>query len=195
MPPLATFGVFIVCAAVAVGAVWKAVEKSKQSPIHLSYKPGDVTGSISKVEQRGPSGLPLPRFVSLKSGKVNVRKGPSSDHDVAWVFQRKGMPVEITAEFENWRRIRDSDGAEGWILQQMLAGKRTGVIMGYGGMTSIVLRDGPAENAGVVASLQAGVSADVKNCTGTWCRITAGGYDGYVVQDRVWGVYPGEVVD
>ena len=63
--------------------------------------------------------------MSLKAEKVNVRRGPSSDHPVAWVFQRKGLPVEIVAEFENWRRIRNSDGEEGWILQNMLAGKRT----------------------------------------------------------------------
>ncbi len=195
VPRLLSFGIFLACAAVAAGAVWKAVEKNRQSTIYLSYKPGEVTGSLSRIDQRGPSGLPLPRFVSLKSGKVNVRKGPSSDHDVAWVFQRKGMPVEITAEFENWRRIRDSEGAEGWILQQMLSGKRSGIVMSYGGAGDLILRNSPRDDGGVLATVQKGVTAEVKNCNGQWCRIVAGGYDGYVVQDRVWGVYPGEVVD
>ena len=74
----------------------------------------------------GPaSGLPVPRFVSLKSDRVNVRGGPTKDHDVAWVYTRAGMPVEITAEFENWRRIRDWEGAEGWVYHSLLSGRRT----------------------------------------------------------------------
>src|SRR3954467_10988840 len=74
------------------------------------------------------SGLPVPRFVSLKSDKVNVRAGPTKDHDVAWVYTRSGLPVEITAEFENWRRVRDSEGAEGWVYHSLLSGRRTAVI-------------------------------------------------------------------
>src|ERR1700741_5241177 len=71
------------------------------------------------------SGLPVPRFVSLKADRVNVRGGPDKDHDVAWIYTRIGWPVEITAEFENWRRIRDLDGTEGWVYHSMLSGKRT----------------------------------------------------------------------
>ena len=71
------------------------------------------------------SGLPVPRFVSLKSDRVNVREGPNKDQDVRWVYTRAGMPVEITAEFENWRRIRDWEGAEGWVYHSLLSGKRT----------------------------------------------------------------------
>ena len=71
----------------------------------------------------GPaSGLPLPRFVSLKADRVNVRIGPAKTHEVKWVYQRAGLPVEITAEFENWRRIRDADGTEGWVYHSLLSG-------------------------------------------------------------------------
>src|SRR6476646_8312916 len=77
----------------------------------------------------GASGLPVPRFVSLKSDKVNVRAGPTKDHDVAWVYNRAALPVEITAEFENWRRIRDWEGAEGWVYHSLLSGKRTAVVV------------------------------------------------------------------
>src|SRR5947208_15020597 len=70
------------------------------------------------------SGLPVPRYVSLKSDHVNVRAGPTKDNDVAWVYTRAGLPVEITAEFENWRRVRDSEGAEGWVYRSVLAGRR-----------------------------------------------------------------------
>src|SRR5262249_55972336 len=74
------------------------------------------------------SGLPVPRYVSLKSDHVNVRAGPTKDNDVAWVYTRPGLPVEITAEFENWRRVRDSEGAEGWVYHSLLSGRRTAVV-------------------------------------------------------------------
>ena len=76
----------------------------------------------------GASGLPVPRFVSLKAGRVNVRIGPGEDYKIAWVFTRPGLPIEVIQEFANWRRIRDSDGTVGWVFQSLLAGKRTAVV-------------------------------------------------------------------
>ena len=73
------------------------------------------SGFSAKDSPQTTSGLPVPRYVSLKSDHVNVRAGPTKDNDVAWVYTRSGLPVEITAEFENWRRVRDSEGAEGWV--------------------------------------------------------------------------------
>ncbi len=137
----------------------------------------------------------MPRFVSLKAEKVNVRRGPSSDHAVAWVFQRKGMPVEIVAEFENWRRIRDSDGEEGWILQNMLSGKRTAAVAPWRKDQTMPLYTAAGGSGGMVAKLQTGVIGEVEACTGEWCRISAGGYDGWIEQTMLWGVYPGENVD
>src|SRR5437868_1539046 len=75
------------------------------------------------------SGLPIPRFVSLKSDRVNARAGPTKDQEVRWVYTHAGMPVEITAEFENWRRIRDWEGAEGWVYHSLLSGRRMGVVV------------------------------------------------------------------
>src|SRR5262245_32373229 len=86
-----------------------------------------LTASAFAAEQKGAtgtaSGLPIPRFVSLKSEKVNVRSGPTKDHDVAWVYNRSALPVEVTAEFENWRRIRDWEGSEGWVYHSLLSGR------------------------------------------------------------------------
>ncbi len=145
-------------AAVAVGCLGVALAVGwsffgKRSDSQASVAAGEVTGSIdaSAPKSVGPSGLPLPRFVSLKAEKVNVRRGPSSDHPVAWVFQRKGLPVEIVAEFENWRRIRDSDGEEGWILQNMLAGKRTAMMAPWKQGQTIPLYERPGANSGLVA--------------------------------------------
>jgi SH3-like domain-containing protein len=114
---------------------------------------------------------------------------------VAWVFQRKGLPVEIVAEFENWRRVRDSEGEEGWILQSMLAGKRTAVVAPWRGQQLTQLHSAPNKASSVYAQLAAGAMSEVSNCSGTWCEITAGGYDGFVEQDMLWGVYPGETVN
>lgn len=182
------------CFVVAAGVGWSFFGKRIDSL--ASAAPGDITASIDAQSRAlGPSGLPIPRFVSLKAEKVNVRRGPSSDHPVAWVFNRKGHPVEIVAEFETWRRIRDSDGEEGWILQNMLAGKRTAVMAPWRQGQTIPLRDGPNRAGREIAALESGVIGEISSCTGEWCEVTAGGYDGWVEQTQLWGVYPGETVD
>jgi SH3-like domain-containing protein len=187
--------VSVACLGVAVAVGWSVFGKRTDSVAIAA--PGDVTGSLGTEAQRplGPSGLPIPRFVSLKAEKVNVRRGPSSEHPVAWVFQRKGLPVEIVAEFENWRRVRDSDGEEGWILQNMLSGKRTAVIAPWKQGQSVPLHSQPQAGSGLVARVGAGVVAEVGGCDGQWCELTSNGYDGYVEQTQLWGVYPGEKVD
>jgi SH3-like domain-containing protein len=183
------------CIAVAGGVVWSFFGPKFDSQAKTASD-ATITASISPDNASlGPSGLPVPRFVSLKAEKVNVRRGPSSDHPVAWVFQRKGLPVEIVAEFENWRRIRDSEGEEGWILQSMLAGKRTAVVAPWRGQQMTQLHSAANKTSSVQAQLAAGAMGDVANCDGKWCEISAGGYDGYVEQEMLWGVYPGETVN
>lgn len=141
------------------------------------------------------SGLPVPRYVSLKSDHVNVRAGPTKDHDVAWVYTRAGLPVEITAEFENWRRVRDSEGAEGWVYHSLLSGRRTAVVTmkKKDELAPIYDRADPA--SAVAARLQAGVVAQVRRCQDGWCRITGSGFDGWIEQQRLWGVYADEKVN
>lgn len=184
----------LACLLVAGGVGWSLF--GKRSDSQASVAPGETTASIApSAKALGKSGLPVPRFVSLKAEKVNVRRGPSSDHPVAWVFNRKGMPVEIVAEFENWRRIRDSDGAEGWILQNMLSGKRTAMAAPWRQGQSIGLHNAPSKDAGLVARIDSGVVSEIEKCANGWCEIAAGGYDGYAEQASLWGVYPGEPVD
>jgi len=185
----------LTCFIVAGGVVWSLFGPKFDSQAK-SASDATITASISAENASiGPSGLPVPRFVSLKAEKINVRRGPSSDHPVAWVFQRKGLPVEIVAEFENWRRIRDSEGEEGWILQSMLAGKRTAVVAPWRGQQMTPLHSAANRASSVQAQLAAGAMGDVANCDGKWCKISAGGYDGYVQQDMLWGVYPGETIN
>jgi len=144
----------------------------------------------------GPkSGLPMPRFVSLKPDRVNVRGGPTRDHEVAFVYTRAGLPVEITAESDNWRRIRDWEGSEGWVYHSLLSGRRTAVVTLKDKKELVPLYDKDDGNAGVSARLQPGVLAAVKRCTGSWCRIAGPGFDGWVMQEQLWGVYPNEKVE
>jgi SH3-like domain-containing protein len=183
------------CIAVAGGVAYSLFGMRPES-LAGQETPGATTASVTPADRNvGPSGLPIPRFVSLKAEKVNVRRGPSSDHAVAWVFQRKGMPVEIVAEFENWRRIRDSEGEEGWILQSMLTGKRTAIVAPWRGNSTTPLHVSANKASSLAAQLSGGVMGEVGHCDGEWCEISAGGYDGFVEQTNLWGVYPGEKVD
>ena len=87
-----------------------------------------VTSAGKPGLDTGASGLPVPRFVSLKAGRVNVRVGPGEDYKIAWVFTKPGLPIEVIQEYDTWRRIRDSDGTMGWVFQSLLSGKRTAVV-------------------------------------------------------------------
>ena len=152
-------------------------------------------GFSAKDTATTASGLPVPRYVSLKSDHVNVRAGPTKDNDVAWVYTRSGLPVEITAEFENWRRVRDSEGAEGWVYHSLLSGRRTAVVTTKTKEDFAPLYDRADSGSAVAARLQAGVVAQVKHCAAGWCRVTGNGFDGWVEQQRLWGVYKDEKVE
>jgi SH3-like domain-containing protein len=144
----------------------------------------------------GPkSGLPTPRFVSLKPDRVNVHGGPTRDHEVTFVYTRAGLPVEITAESDNWRRIRDWEGSEGWVYHSLLSGKRTALVAPKDKSQLVPLYDTSDSNGTVLAQLQAGVLASVKRCTGGWCRIAGARFNGWVVQEQLWGVYLNEKIE
>jgi SH3-like domain-containing protein len=141
------------------------------------------------------SGLPVPRYVSLKSDHVNLREGPSKEHRTLWIYERAGLPVEITAEFETWRKIRDSEGTEGWVLHSLLSGRRTALVIPWKKDTFLPLHASASDTASVAANLQSGVIVNVKRCDGTWCRVFGDNFDGYIQQTSLWGVYPDEHVD
>ncbi|OAP36239.1 hypothetical protein ATC00_29815 [Sinorhizobium americanum] len=145
---------------------------------------------------KGPSGLPLPRFVSLKSKSVNLRIGPSLDYAVAFRYLKTGVPVEIIQEYDNWRRIRDADGTEGWVNQALLSGDRTAVaapwMRGKGESVFVNLRRDPQSTAPIVARMQPGVLLHIGECNGDWCHAETQGVEGWIAQAEIWGAYPGE---
>lgn len=141
------------------------------------------------------SSLPVPRFVSIKADRVNVRGGPDKDHDVSFIFMRVGWPVEIIAQYDNWRRIRDSDGTEGWVYHSLLSGKRMAAVQMKAKADLAPVHEGPDVGSAVTARLEGGVVGTVKTCTGAWCRLSGKGFDGWVEQNDLWGVYPNEKID
>lgn len=148
--------------------------------------------AAAQDDRRG-TGLPLPRFVSLKAETAHVRRGPGQEYEVAFTFVRSGVPLEITQEFDTWRKIRDSEGAEGWIFHSLLSGERTALVAPWADADPFAMRRDAEPQARVVAYLEPRVMVDVEACTGTWCEVGVEGYDGWIEQERLWGVYPGEV--
>ena len=156
----------------------------------------DPAGGPAQEQGRGgpeTSGLPLPRFASLRSGEVNVRTGPGVQYPIDWVFQRQGLPVEVIAEYRTWRKIRDWQGTQGWVHQSLLAGKRTVIVVGG----TRTLASKPEPEAKPVAHLEAGVVANLVSCPdgSAWCRIEVDGFDGWLRRVDFWGVLKDEVTD
>ena len=141
------------------------------------------------------TGLPLPRYVSLKADRVNLRGGPSRNHPTLWVYKRAGLPVEITEEFDVWRKIRDSEGTVGWVLESLLSGRRTALVKPWDKKAVLPIYSRPDRAAAVVAKLQSEVIANVRRCTGTWCDVYGPKFSGWIPQTELWGVYPNEKVN
>ncbi len=154
-----------------------------------------AAASAQDVSQ-GPSGLPLPRFVSLKSGRVNSRIGPGVNYSVEWLYLKPGLPMEIIQEYDNWRRVRDADGSEGWINQSLLSGRRTAIAAPWqkGKDARIHLLAEPDSSARTLAIVEPGVIGTIRACDGDWCEMTFEGHTGWMSQSLVWGAYPGELV-
>jgi len=147
---------------------------------------------LAGAEERGPvTGLPLPRYVSLKASEANVRRGPSLTHRIDWVFKRRDMPLRITAEFGHWRRVEDRDGAGGWVHYTLLSGVRTVIVERE--MLDLTARPDP--DTMVLARLEAGVVARLSECGPDWCAIFVEGHEGWAPKAALWGVEQGELVE
>lgn len=145
---------------------------------------------MSYGQDRGPvTNLPLPRFVSLKATEGNVRRGPSLSHRIDWVFKRRDMPLEVTAEYGHWRRVRDRDGQGGWVHYSLLSGVRTVIIE----RDMLILFARPDPNTQENAHLEMGVIARLGQCGPDWCRLTAAGQRGWARKDTLWGVRRDEI--
>lgn len=153
---------------------------------------GAAAPASAEAVGRGPvTGLPLPRYVSLKASRANARRGPGTTHRVDWVFVRRGMPLEVIAEHGHWRRVRDSDSATGWVHYSLIRGDRTAIVTAE----QVDFRETADPAAPVTARAEKGVIVDVAECIVDWCRVSRGRVGGWAPKSALWGVAPGEVFD
>ena len=162
--------------------------------------------ALAQAAGVGPSsGLPLPRFVSVRNAPTNVRVGPGTQYEIAFTFVQPRVPVEIVQEFDTWRKIRDFEGAEGWVHQNLVVGDRTALVAPWQtGSDPIALRAGLGPNTAVRAWLGPKMLVSVRSCDGNSCEIRlthtspesgSATYQGFVPQTTLWGVYEGEIFD
>lgn len=151
-----------------------------------------VSAAEARAAERGPvTNLPIPRYVSLKVGEANVRRGPSLTHRIDWVFQRRGMPLTVVGEFGHWRRVEDRDGVGGWVHYSLISGARTGIV----DQDLVPVRARAARDAQVKARLETGVIVHLDKCGPAWCKIKVGGHKGWMEKSALWGVTADEVFD
>ncbi len=131
--------------------------------------------------------LPVPRWAALASPEANLRTGPGKRYPIDWVLRKKNLPVEIIQEFEHWRRVKEPDGADGWIHKSMLTGMRHAMVK-----KQATLFAQPGSDTRVVATMQKGVIASVAQCHKKWCQLSVENFDGWTEKKALWGVYPDE---
>lgn len=148
--------------------------------------PGEPPGAAEARQQPGRTGLPLPRFVSFRAPKVNLRTGPGIRFPIDWVYERRDLPVEIIDEFDTWRRIRDWQGTMGWVHQSMLQGRRTILVTG----ARRLLRREPGDRAEGVAWLEPGVIGGLDRCERDWCLVEVERFEGWLRRGDFYGADP-----
>lgn len=142
-------------------------------------------GETTKCKTR--SGFPVPRFVALKSGEVNARKGPGEDYRILWVWRVRNMPLMVVAESKEWRKVRGPDGGEAWVKSQMVDGSRSAMRVKPG---DLPLLAEPKAGSRVVAYLRSGAVATQVGSQKGWNHLQAGGEKGWAPEAEVWGGGP-----
>ena len=139
------------------------------------------------------SGLPLPRYVSLRSDEVNLRVGPGAQYPIDWIYVRRDLPVEVINELKDWRKIRDWQGTEGWVHQSMLSPKRMLVVTG----AQRRLRADPDEKSPSIALIDPNVAGRLVSCPRdkAYCKVAFENYQGWMRRDEFWGVYAKEYIE
>lgn len=158
------------------------------APAALPPKPAKP----ARDPHKGPvTSMPLPRFVTLKTNEGNARRGPGLSHRIDWVFTRAGMPLRLTAEFENWRRVEDADGLGGWVHYSLLSGVRSVLVA----QDMAEFHGRPDARSEVAFQAELGVIGRLLECGPQWCRVSVAGEKGWVQRGALWGVEPGEIIE
>jgi SH3-like domain-containing protein len=162
-------------------------------PAAAAPQPPPPTDKSAAPDKGTVTGLPLPRFVSLRTDDVNMRSGPGMRYPVEWQYHRRGLPVEIEREFDVWRLVVDQDGVRGWMHEATIVSGRTFVVTGG----EHALRASAANTAAPVALLKPGVVGRIRHCGlgQDWCQLQVGAYRGWMKRADFWGTFPGEAVN
>ena len=144
--------------------------------------------TTTKLSVRG-SGKEIPRFVSLKHDKAYMRKGPSRDHPIEWVYIVKGLPLKVVSEYEVWRKVIDSNGTTGWMHHTQLSRNRIIEVTS----SNLELRKKPKLESEVIAIAEVGALLDIERCDKTWCRLSHGTFKGWALRDGYYGLLENEV--
>lgn len=187
---------------VVLGVILSFAER----PAHAADASVKLDPSSKVVKLGRATGLPLPRYASLKFKKTNLRVGPGTKYGVSWAYKRKGMPVEIIQEFDNWRRIRDFEGTTGWVLHSLLSARRTAIVAPWkrnfnaeagADLAQLALlngKDDASRDSRTIARLQPGLQVGVESCQSGWCAVKADAVKAWLPQEKLWGVYRDEQV-
>ena len=132
---------------------------------------------------------PAPYFASMKNETTNMREGPSADTRVKWVYHRKGLPVEVVASYDAWRRVRDMDGEIGWIHTVLLSRERTAVV---NGKNDAAVRSGADAGSKTVAEAKPGAIGVLRSCGPEACKVRFDRAEGWIARTRLWGIHAGE---
>ncbi len=146
-----------------------------------------ATSGLAEAQDRK-----VPYWASIATGDALLRTGPERTFPATWRYRRRDLPVQVLQVYGDWRRIKEIDGTEGWMLSTLLSANRTALVTGQG---PAALRAGPDDSAGVNWQAEPGVVGKLANCEGHWCLFDVGGKKGYVRAERIWGVFPGEAFD
>jgi len=147
---------------------------------------------IAHAQQVGQvTNLPIPRFVSMKSGSANVRRGPSLSNRIDWVLRHRGTPLIVRAEYGEWFRVEDVDGEGGWVHTKLLSTRRTVLVV----ENRLALRETPSTSAHKLARLEAGVLPRLNSCAPNWCEVSIEGLTGWVPKSGIWGVLAEEIIN
>jgi SH3-like domain-containing protein len=134
------------------------------------------------------TGLPLPRYASLKDDEIYVRAGPGQRYPIKFIFQRDQLPVKITHEFAGWRKVIDARGNEGWVYGVLISGKRTALVTA----DNVKVRRSDENDARSVAELAKDVIVPIETCGVSYCLVKGEGYEGWVDRTTLWGIDPKE---
>ena len=148
---------------------------------------GLAVGSAQAQDERK-----TPYWASISAGKAMMRTGPGQNYPATWLYVRADLPIQVVETYPNWRKVSDPDGTTGWMLQRLLSDRRTGLVTGEAARP---LHEDPGEDSRIRYLAEPGVVGRVSKCAGNWCLFDVRGRQGYIRQDHIWGVKPGESLD